>query len=246
MSTARDEHRARWDDDLSAYVLDALETREAALVERHLDECVSCCERVRWLAPALDMLPASVAQLDPPPDLRVRLLEIVEREAAEATAAAQPSPAARQRRRISLPVFGSFALRPALAGFGVALLLIAGVTGYALRDAGSTEARTYAAVASNEGSPASGTLAVNGDEGTLHVANLPAANRDEVYQAWIRHTGQGGRTVPSSVFVVDDEGMGEVAIPRELEGADRLMVTQEPAGGSAKPTSDVLLTAEID
>lgn len=246
MSSDREDHRVRWDDELAAYVLDALDEREAVAVATHLDECATCSERVDWLAPALDVLPAAVPQEPPPPALRARLLEIVEREAALEAAAKQPASADGGRRRISLPIFGSFAMRPALAGFGVALLLIAGVVGYALRDGASSETRTYAAVASAEDSLASGTLAVDGDGGTLHVADLPAAGRDEVYQAWVQHTGPGGHIVPSSVFVVDDEGVGEVAIPEGLEGADKIMVTQEPAGGSDKPTSDVLLTAAID
>ena len=240
----RTSHADTWHDDVAAYVLDALDEREAHRVAEHVAGCESCRERVRWLTPAVDVLPASVTPLDPPPELRSRLMEIVEREAAEETTAS--APAVKPRRRISLPVFGSFALRPALASFGIALLLVAGVTGYALRDRESTQPATFAATPASERSIASGELEVDGDEGSLQVTNLPAPRRDEVYQAWVQHTGQNGRTVPSSVFVVDNEGTGEVAIPSGLDGAARVMVTREPEGGSAKPTESPLLVAELE
>ncbi len=93
---------------------------------------------------------------------------------------------------------------------------------------------------------ASGTLEVDGDEGTLLVANLPAPPRDEVYQAWLQHKGSDGGIVPSSVFVVHDDGSGAVAIPEGLDGAARVLVTREPEGGSKKPTEGALLTAELE
>lgn len=242
MTTDLNEHRRRWDDDLAAYALHALDEREAALVESHLQGCETCTERISWLAPAVDVLPASVPQAVPPPELRLRLMEVVEREADEAA----PASPVKARRRISMPVFGSFALRPALAGFGVALLLVAGIAGYALRDGTSTSTETFTAYPTDESSLAGGTLEVDGDEGSLLVANLPAPPRDEVYQAWIQHVGTNGRIVPSSVFVVHSDGSGAVAIPEGLDGAAQVMVTREPDGGSKKPTEGALLTAELE
>lgn len=242
MTNDLDEHRRRWDDDLAAYALHALDEREAALVERHLDECEACTERIGWLAPAVDFLPATVPQEIPPPELRVRLMEVVEREADDA---APPAPV-RSRRRISMPIFGSFALRPALAGFGVALLLVAGVAGYSLRDGAPADTETFTAVPTDETSLAGGTLEVDGDKGSLRVTNLPEPPQDEVYQAWVQHIGPDGGIVPSSVFVVHDDGSGEVAIPEGLDGAAQVMVTREPEGGSKKPTEGALLVAKLE
>lgn len=244
MSTERTEHNDRWHDDLAAYSLDALEVREAALLEHHLEGCDDCAERLRWLAPAVNLLPASVPQQEPPSELRARLLEIVESEAPEAVAG--PAAADERRRRISLPVFGSFALRPALAGFGICLLLVAGVVGYSLRDGAPVSVDTYAAVSTDEASIASGTLEVMGDEGSLQVADLPATEEGDVYQAWVQHKGNDGGVIPSSVFVLHDDMTAEVPIPRGLDGADQVMVTREPSGGSKKPTEGALLVAEID
>jgi len=240
----RTSHAETWNDDLAAYALDALGEGESRHVTEHLAGCESCQERVRWLTPAVDVLPATVVPHEPPPELRSRLMAIVEREAAEARVTT--APARKQRRRISLPIFGSFALRPALAGFGIALLLVAGVAGYALRDGASTESEIFTAAPTAKSSLASGELEVSGDDGLLRVANLPGPRRDEVYQAWVQHDGHNGRIVPSSVFVVNDEGTGEVAIPSGLEGAARVMVTREPEGGSKKPTEGALLIANLE
>ena len=51
---------------------------------------------------------------------------------------------------------------------------------------------------------------------------------------------------PSSVFVVSASGKGTVMIPHGLEGADRVMVTREPVGGSEKPHESSIITVELD
>ena len=79
-----DPHRDpdRLEEDLAAFALGALTPDEAAAVERHVDGCDACSARLRWLQPAVDLLPASVEQRTPPPQLRENLMAIVEREAA--------------------------------------------------------------------------------------------------------------------------------------------------------------------
>ena len=98
-------------------------------------------------------------------------------------------------------------------------------------------APAYAAVADrSEGSLASGTLEVDGDEGTLTVASLPPTERDEVYQAWVQTDGQGGAVEPSSVFVVARRRHAATSRSRTASTTPReVMVTREPEGGSEKP-----------
>lgn len=239
------EHRNRWSDDLAAYALDALDERETREVERHIAECESCTERLRWLQPAVDVLPASVPQRQPSPDLRARLMDAV---GAEANVASSKPVRASSTWRERLG-FSGWSLRPAFAGLAVLLVIAAGVTGYVLRDGGGDgpATETYAAVGVGEGTLAHGTLAVNGDQGSLSVTDLPATRRGEVYQAWVQDAKElGGEVHPSSVFVVSDNGRGTVLIPRGLEDADRVMVTREPVGGSEKPHESSIITAELD
>lgn len=238
----RAEHRDRWHDDIAAYALHALDEREGALVEHHLEDCSECAERLRWISPAVDVIPASVAPVPPPPELRERLMAIVNEEAAAERSAAAP---ARRERRSWLPSFDGFSLRPALAS-AAALLLVAGVAGYELRNETSPstpEAQIYTAQAL-AGSGASGSLKVDGDEGSLRVTNLPPTKRGDVYQAWIKD--KQGSVHRSSVFVLSDDGTGAVSIPSGLSDAARVMVTREPKGGSKAPTEDPLLAADLD
>ncbi len=225
----RDEHAERWNDEVAAYALDALSGSELEAFTAHLADCRICAERLRWLAPAVDVLPATVAPQEPPPALKSRLMDVVNREAEMIEAAEAPNRAASGLGRASHSSgsshasrssrFSGFSLRPALAGLGVALVLAAGVAGYAIHDSGSQRLvrRTYEASADQPGSHATGMLEVDGDAGMLHVANLPATRRGEVYQAWIQDSGSdGGAVHPSSVFVVAEGGVGDVAIPHGL------------------------------
>ena len=239
---AAGEHGARWDDEVAAYALEALDERESRVVAEHIAGCERCAERLRWLSPAVDVIPAAVVQQDPPPELRARLMEIIEREAASEVAPAPP-----RRSLIDRLGLSGIALRPAMAGLAAFLLLAAGVLSYALQDDGESGSQVYAAVGQGQGSLAEGTLSVDGDSGMLEVRGLPEPERGEVYQAWVEDRPElGGEVHPSSVFVVSDDGVGNVAIPHGLEEAERVMVTREPRGGSETPHESSLLTAELE
>lgn len=243
------DHREQWGEDLAAYALDALSEEEAAALERHVADCDWCAERLRWLQPAIDVLPATVPQEEPPPAVRARLMEVVESEApARSEAPAARDAAARPSWRERLGLSG-LTLRPVLAGVAVLLVVAAGITGYALRDDGTSgpPAQTFTARGVGDGKLAHGTLEVQGDKGSLQVANLPPTKPGEVYQAWVEESPEhGGAVQPSSVFVVADDGSGNVVIPHGLEAADRVMVTREPKGGSEKPHESSIITAKLD
>jgi anti-sigma-K factor RskA len=231
-------------DDLATYALGALPAGESAALEQHLAGCETCTERLRWLRPAADLLPASVQQLSPPPELKQDLMAIV-REEAPASAHQQaaepdrPGPFARFRMKL----LGDGPLRPALAGFAAFCLVVVGIAGYELGtgDDGSSSS-SFAALPTAPGKDAHGTVDVEGGKGTLTVANMDSIPRDEVYQAWV---ADGNKIEPSSTFVVDSAGGGFASIPEIPAGADRVMVTREPAGGSEQPSTAPVLSAEL-
>ena len=68
---------------LGAYVLYALSPEERSAVEAHLRTCVECAEEVEELSLTGDRLALLTEEREPPPGLRIRLLAIVEQEAAE-------------------------------------------------------------------------------------------------------------------------------------------------------------------
>ncbi|HVA91387.1 MAG TPA: anti-sigma factor [Chloroflexota bacterium] len=71
------------DEMLGAYALDALTPEERAIVDAYLPTSPSSQEEVTQLSAVADQLALTAIPRDPPPALRARLLDIVEREAAE-------------------------------------------------------------------------------------------------------------------------------------------------------------------
>ncbi|HEX8051309.1 MAG TPA: zf-HC2 domain-containing protein, partial [Solirubrobacterales bacterium] len=119
---------SRWSDDLAAYMLGALDPREAEDFERHLEGCEHCQEELRWLQPAVHALPEELERTEPPPQLRASLMAEV-RADAEAETRSAPARPARSRR---------WFLKPAV-GFAVLALLVAGVVGYEVGNDGGGE-----------------------------------------------------------------------------------------------------------
>ena len=223
-------------ENLAAYALGALPEAEAAVLGAHLEGCEGCRERLRWLAPAIDLLPASVEQRRPPDRLREELMETVRGEAGAVDA---PRLTAWPKRRFGLP-----ALRPAFA-LGAAAVLAAGVAvGYGISDGGGASPPTVAVnevegLGSNE---IEGTLARQGDLATLRLDGMPKLRRDQVYEVWI---DRDGKLEPSTLFVANAEREATAAISGDLAGADRVLVTAEPRGGSQTPTGAPLLKAAL-
>lgn len=228
----------RWRADLAAYLLGSLEDHEHDAVDRHLEGCEACREEVLWLRPAVDLLPASVAQVDPPPELRERLLAEVHAEAA-------PSPAqvAEERARRPAARQGSlrrFLLRPAMGLAGVALVA-AVVAGYAIHDDGSAPTTPTTFHGQGAGSLRA-SLERRDDSGTLKLTGLRQAPASQVYEAWVQ---RGSRIRPASLFDSRQNGTASVALEHRLAGVDAVMVTLEPRGGSRQPSSPPVVNVAL-
>jgi anti-sigma-K factor RskA len=222
------EHR-RWEEELAAYALGALEPDETEAVEAHLAGCERCRADLRWLEPAVEVIPESVPQVTPPPGLRADLMAVVTREAR-----------AEERRR-SPAGWRSWLLRPATA-VAAALAVVAGLVGYSLRGEDEGPVVSEVEVAPRvEGAVA--VLEHEGDAGTLRVGNVPELEGGEVYQVWI---ARGDSVEPSTAFRPDANGAAAANIPSGLDGADQVMVTQEPQAGAEEPSSDPIFTAVLD
>jgi anti-sigma-K factor RskA len=224
---------ARQREDLAAYLLDSLEPDEVQEFERHLAGCARCQGEERWLRAAIEMLPSSVEQFKPPPALRKRLLETVRAEAA----ADKVPPRERRARR---PWLG-LGLRPAAALASLAIVG-AGLAGYLIgHDEGPTTSTTQAQATKAEPN-AKAQLIRRGDTAVLRVERLPVSRPGRVYEVWL---ARGKKVEPSSLFAVRKDGSGEAAITGKLSGVGAVMVSEEPQGGSSKPTSDPVLIANL-
>jgi anti-sigma-K factor RskA len=227
----------RYEDELAAYMLGALELEEASAFEAHLAGCGRCQARERWLRTSLDVLPSSVEQLEPPPALRDRLMETVRAEAP--VGGDEP-----RRARVARPSRGLLSLRPATALAGVVVLLAAGIIGYAIGGGGSsTNTETIAVRGTPTAPQAKGTLVRDGDRAVLRVSNLPQ-RRGRIYEVWIVKKGQKKPT-PSTLFQVGKDGTGAAGVPSGLDNATQVMVSSEPPGGSEQPTTQPVLSAPV-
>ncbi|MDX6601124.1 MAG: hypothetical protein QOF13_326 [Solirubrobacterales bacterium] len=220
----------RHSDEIAAYLLGALEPGEAAELERHLAGCEECRTELERLRPAAQLLPESVERVEPPRELRGRLMDQVRTEA-------ETAQASRRRRGWHI---GSWSLRP-VAGLAALVLVVAAAAAYAIGNGGSDEGGATTVVT---GHPPGVTAEMirQGESGTLHLANLHQLPRDEVLQAWVQ---RGKRVVSAkTLFVPNPDGTASATID-DMDGVSTVMVTAEPRGGSVQPTSAPIVSVAI-
>jgi anti-sigma-K factor RskA len=241
----------RWSEDIGAYVLGALPEAEREGFERHLATCPECRREVEELSIAVDALPAGAPPVTPPPELKSRIMAVVDAEAAllaaagsradqPETATAEPPPPRERRRGLFAR---RFMLRPAFALAACVLLLAVGVVGGVLAGGGSDTRTVTAQVAG----PAQGAQAklVVGDHGSeLVMTNFPQPPAGRVYQVWTQRPGQNPQ--PTNVLWTPlADGSATVSVPGSLHGVKSVLVSSEPRGGSAAPTSMPVLSASL-
>jgi hypothetical protein len=230
-------------DDLVAYSLEALDPSEAAAVEAHAPSCARCTRELEALAPAVAVLGESVEQLEPPPELRERVLSIVREEAeakqAELSGARDREEAATRRERRGLR---GLLMRPAVGLAGLAIVG-AGVGGYLVADeSGNGGGESTVPVVAQKG--IGGTLAVGDTSSMLNLHGLKHhLTGRQVYQVWV---AQGSTVRPSSNFIPDGSGRAMTAVDGPLGKGNKVMVTLEPHPGETAPTAPVLLSATVE
>lgn len=222
-------------DDLVAFALGALEPDEGRAVEAHALSCARCTRELESLVPAVGVLGESVEQLEPPPELRERVLGEVRADVAREAAESEAAPRRPQRRG-----WRGLSMRPALA-VGLSIV-IAAVGGYLIagNNAGGPEETTVPVVAQQG---IGGTLAVGENSSMLDLHGLAQLTGDEVYQVWL---GRGQSVKPSSNFIPDANGRAMTAVDGHLSPGTKVMVTREPHPGRTAPTPPVLLSATVD
>jgi anti-sigma-K factor RskA len=240
MSTHGSDHE-QWADAVGAYLLGALEADECEGFEAHLAGCPRCRADVAELRVAADALPVSVPLVSPPPALKGRIMDVVNSEAELLAAAGQHADApvaAAQPRRSWGRFLGGLLMRPGVA-LACALVLLAGggLAGVLL---GGDDARTV--VATTQAPGAEVELKIRDDGSTLVATNMPAPPEGRIYQVWLKRPGKDPE--PTSVlWSTRGDGSAEVAVPGSLDGVEAVLVTDEPAGGSATPTRPPVITA---
>ena len=242
MSVERD-HEV-WSEDLAAYCLGALKPGDAAELECHLSDCERCRSELRSLRPAVDALPQSIERLEPPPELRRRLMAEVREDAAGGLAVAPTGGrglGSRLRDRLQ-PSGRPLGLRP-LVGLAAILLIAAAAIGYSIGDGGSPDRQGPERFVSGQAPGVVAELLSSADRGRLRLTNVRPLPDERVLQAWIQ---RGGKVTPvRSPFVPNREGRATTTIAN-LQGAERVMVTTEPPGGSESPTSAPIAAVSLE
>jgi anti-sigma factor RsiW len=228
---ADDQHR-RYEEDLAAYLLDALSPDEVREFRTHLEGCARCQSDERWLRASVEMLPSSVEQFEPPRELRDRLMARVHTEADNDRAPAREAPRRRWRWTMA---------RTAAAAAAIAIAIF-GPLGYLLGNDEGTNTTTIQATATPEEPTAKASVVRTGDTAQLKVDHLPVQRQGHVYKTWLQ---RGKQFVPSTIFVVDKDGSGSAPVTGSLEGVSAVLVTEEADGATAQPTTKPVLIANL-
>ena len=207
-----------------AWVLGALDEREAVSYAEHLRTCADCRAEVARLQMPADALALATEQLSPPPALKDRIM----REVA-------PAPAAKPRRARERRWF----LRPVPMAAMAAATLAIGVAVGVLVSPGESSRTVQARVAM---AGATAVVHISGDHARLEVKGMRNPPSGHVYEVWIKR----GRSAPEpagALFTVL-HGHGEVDVG-SVKGVNTIMVTSEPARGSVVPSGAPVITAAV-
>jgi len=237
----------RFRDDAAAYVLRALPDTEEAEFERHLEGCPTCRGEVEDLRVATDALALAVPAMTPPPNLKARVMGVVEQEAellrAAGPEADRPAPVARTERRPGRST--GWLTRPAFAlPAMLAVLVLGSLIGILASGALEGESvRTVRAEVDGEAAPNARVFLHMGESGVgmLVGERMPAPPRGRVYQVWVKRPGADPEPT-STLFVPRSDGSASASVPESMEGVEAVLVSHEPRGGSPSPTSAPILT----
>ena len=216
---------------LPAYALDALTEAERAAVREHLEWCALHPE-LAALNSTVEALAGLADDLQPPAELRARVLAVT--SASEARAPVAPTSVETRRRR-PMPVPWAIAAAIAVIALGLAWW-------------GSTReerspvvvTRTATAIAG----PAVGRLSYDQESRELvfEVDSLPAPPPEMTYQLWVV---RGSTPVSLGTFGPAANGHAELTVDTPLATGETLAVTLEPAGGSGAPTTQPFLAITL-
>jgi anti-sigma-K factor RskA len=236
----------RFDELKDAFVLGALPEEERREFEEYLAAHPEQQAEIGELGTVAGLLALSPQEQEPPPELRRRIMDTVEAEAARPPASRR-SWLARIRELLS-------ARNLAL---GAATMLVIGLFSWNMVLQGEMQ-DLQGRVQSLQSQPqepqmvelgGAGTeqgaraelVTLEGDRAVLVVENMPPVPEGKTYQIWVI---EDDVPKPSGLFEPNQDSVAAI-VEQPLNGGDVVAVTVEPEGGSPKPTSDPMLAAEV-
>jgi hypothetical protein len=239
--------------DAAAYALGALDPNELEVFRRHLATCSVCQEEVESLQQLTSVLATSAPQYPAPKRLRRRVMadvrDDVRRHQAAREVSGRPATGGLRigglRTGWSLSPTGAGRGRPALLGGALAAVLVLVVVIVGLTASGSKSGSTNPAGTHVYGaSVGSAQVIVSGAHGELVIHRLQQLPLDKTYEVW-KESASGAPQPTNALFNTSSTGDSAINVPGSLQGVTKILVTREPANGTAKPTSQPVVVASI-
>jgi hypothetical protein len=229
-------------EDAPAWVLGALSDVEAARFEAHLRDCPVCRAEVEHLAEAAALLLLATTPIDPPPELRERLLAAIDDETqgfeADRPQLAFVAPPPHGRRSRPRPGLLSALAAGALAAIAAAVILWAGpgqpantrtVLGRVTLLGGAPRARA--------------TVVIRQKQVSLVLTDLAAPPLGQLYQTWV--VPPGSPAIPAGAqFSPSASADTRILLP-STRGIGQVIVTAETPGGTRTPTPPVIVVVNL-
>lgn len=200
----------------AAYALDALDPEDRWTYERHLDTCDRCRDEVAALREGAGELAYAAEGVEPPAELRDRILAAARAESRTATVVPM-------RRRWVFPATALAAVAAACLALGLGLW------------ANSLRGGTTERVVPMDGG---GSLVIEGDRATL-VACVEEPPVGKTYEAWVI---EGDEPRPAGLFA---GGCQHVQLEEPVEPGNTVAVTLEASAGVDRPTTDPVMSANV-
>jgi anti-sigma-K factor RskA len=224
------------------YAMDALDAADRARFERHLASCDACAQEVAELRETAARLGAATA-VPPPAAMKDKVLAAAARTSQHLPVAPKLSRAPRRAFLIAVPAVAA------------GLIAVATVFGLASSDANQrldqAQQRNEAIAAvltAHDATMMSGPVTGGGNATVVmshreralvfSAAGLPVLPASSGYELWL--IGPGGER-PAGMLAVSSHGMADPVIASGLRQGDHLALSREPAGGTRRPTTPMML-----
>ncbi|MGI8609840.1 MAG: anti-sigma factor [Candidatus Dormibacteria bacterium] len=232
------------DELIAAYSLGAVDGAEASTVRRHLPECAECQDTLLRMMEVVAVLPLSLEEIDPPKELRDRILSRVAGQDVAPPERGLPASAHVEPQMGKLLFLRRV---PNWAPVAAAAVLLAAMFGWNMslqnRHTTTPSSTEQAALVDNSNSPV-GTVTYMKDRQVAFVtfSSLSAPAAGKTYELWLI---RAGRAQPAGVFLPDGDGSKVLVLNRAINHGDRVAVTEEAPGGVAQPTGLTVITAQL-
>jgi anti-sigma-K factor RskA len=238
-----------------SYALDALPEAERAEFERHLDQCPACAEEVRGLRETAAKLAMATA-VAPPAGMRARVLAAAPRTRQlppdrRGPRSRAPGPA--RLRRVTRARAGLTAAIVTLAAAVAFLLFLQVSTNGQLKQAQASNRQIAAVLAAPDarvesmpaitGGTVTAVMSPREQEAVVTTAGLSSLPSARVYQLWVMTASGGARSV--GLLTITSTGTTTPALADGVQPGDKLGITVEPAGGTARPTTTPLVIMPV-